>query len=444
MVKAVPAGRQARFKIPADYNIMFGICALFVTVALVLDSPAQILEGLVAIHTSRSVLVTDYIALAGIGAALVNSALLLLLNLLMLIATRNAPNGKIISVLFLTIGFSLFGKNLFNTLPITAGVWLYGKVSRIKFSTLVLHGVVSTTIAPIVSEVAFSGGGATVYRIAAAYAVGMFVGFIFPVVAEYVKRMHSNFCLYNGGIAGGFIATMFAGIFRSMGMGIVPENQWDTAHTVHLTILACGIAVALIVYSIVATDKPAASFKKFRSIMGENNPDDSDYFAKYGASCYKNIGIMAILSVAVMHFLNVLPWIDEPIPINGPILGGIFTISGFAAYGKHLRNTIPVLLGSIIAVQFNHLDSTAPTNILAILFSTGLAPIAGKYGWAWGIVTGFLHVSIAVFIGDINGGLNLYNNGFAGSFVAVLILPVIEFFRGVYGKMRGGKVPPGT
>ena len=149
--------KSASFKIPIDYYIMFGICALFVTVALVLDTPQQILTGFIRIHTSRSVLVTDYIALAGIGAALMISAVLLFLNLLLLISTKNAPNGKIIAVLFLTIGFSLFGKNLFNTLPITAGVWLYGKVSGIKFSTLVLHGVVSTTIAPIVSEVAFSG-----------------------------------------------------------------------------------------------------------------------------------------------------------------------------------------------------------------------------------------------------------------------------------------------
>jgi len=415
---------------------MFGICALFAVVALVFDTPRNIVAGLVKINLSRSVLISDYVALAGIGAALVNSSLLLLLNLLMMILTRNAPNGKIISVLFLTIGFSLFGKNLFNTLPITAGVWLYGRISGIKFSSLVINGVVSTTIAPIVSEIAFSQIASAPYRIAVAYLVGIFIGFIFPVVAEYVKRMHSNFCLYNGGIAGGFIATMFAGIFRSMGIVIVPETYWDVDHTLHLTILSCRIGLALILYSILATDKLAASFMRFRQIMEESDPNDSDYFAKYGSSCYKNIGIMCILSVAVMHLLNLSPWLDGRVPINGPILGGVFTISGFAASGKHLRNTIPILVGSIIAVHLNHLDSTDPTNILAILFSTGLAPIASKYGWAWGVATGFLHVAIAIFIGDINGGLNLYNNGFAGSFVAILILPVIEFFRGAYARMK--------
>jgi len=419
--------RAAKYKIPVDYYIMFAICLLFMGVAFALYSPQEIFQGYVKIHTSRSVLITDYIALAGLGSALVNSAVLVIFNLFLLIANKRSPDGKIIAALFLTIGFSLFGKNMFNTLPIMAGVWLYGRVSGIKFSTLVVHAMICTTIAPIVSEVAFSGGATTPYRVLAAYATGIFVGFIFPVVAEYVKRMHSNFCLYNGGIAGGFIATMFAGLFRSIGMEIVPENYWNTDYTFYLTILACGIAVALIAYGII-TDKPAVSFKRLKKIMEESDPDDIDYFSKYGNSCYKNIGIMCILSTVVMLFLG--------IPINGPILGGIFTISGFAASGKHLRNTIPVLIGSIIAVHFNHHEPTAPVNTLAILFSTGLAPIAGKYGWFWGIATGFLHVSIAIFIGDINGGLNLYNNGFAGSFVAVMILPIIEFFRGVYAKLK--------
>ena len=223
------------------------------------------------------------------------------------------------------------------------------------------------------------------------------------------------------------MATMFAGLFKSLDMNLEPENYWDTFHTWHTTGLAVAIAIPLIIYG-AATFKPADSFSRLRKIMDESNQDDTDYFVKYGKTSYKNIGIMSLLSVAVMLFLRV--------PINGPILGGIFTISGFAANGKHLRNTIPILLGSTIAAYFNHLPPNAPVNAMAILFSTGLAPIAGKYGWQWGIATGFLHVAIAVFIGDINGGLNLYNNGFAGSFVAVTILPVIESFRSSCAMVR--------
>jgi len=418
---------QGKFKIPADYYIMFGICLLFIIIAFCFATPRQIFEGYLKIHTSRSVLITDYIKLAGLGAAFINSAILVIFNLIILIITKRDANGKVIASLFLTIGFSLFGKNMFNTLPIVAGVWLYGKVFNRKFSDMVIFAMISTTIAPIVSEIAFLNNEFTLLRFFAAYSIGVFVGFIFPVIADYVKVMHNHYCLYNGGIAGGFIATMFAGFLRSIGIEIIPENLWDTEHTFILSVLVYSIAASLIIYGI-ATDKPKNAFNKFKNLLKEHDPDDCDYLLKYHNTCYINIGIMCIVSTTVMLILG--------IPINGPIAGGIFTVSGFAACGKHLRNAVPIIIGSIIAVFLNHLEFDASVNTLAILFSTGLAPISGKYGWHWGIITGFLHVSIAVFIGDINGGLNLYNNGFAGSFIAVLILPIILIFKTMYVNIR--------
>ena len=418
---------SGRYKIPVDYYILFGICVSFIAIAFFVNSPGQILDGLIKIHTARSVLITDYVKLAGIGAALINSAVLLIFNLFLLVLNKRDPNGKIIASLFLTIGFSLFGKNMFNTLPIMAGVWLYAKVAKKTFADVIIFAMISTTIAPIVSEVAFLNNTLTIPGFFAALGVGIFAGLIFPVVADHVKRMHNHYCLYNGGIAGGFIATMFAGFMRSIGLEIVPENQWDTEHTVHLALIAYGIAFALIVYGIIS-DKPINSYRKFKSLLNEHDPDDCDYLTKYHNTCYINIGIMCIVSTTLMLALGK--------PINGPILGGIFTVTGFAACGKHLRNAIPIIIGSIIAARLNHLDFDASVNTLAILFSTGLAPVAGKYGWYWGILTGFLHVSIAVFVGDVNGGLNLYNNGFAGSFVAVLILPIIAESRAIKQRVK--------
>ena len=419
--------KTGSFKIPVDYYIMFGICVTFIITAFFFNTPAEILDGYIKIHTSRSVLITDYIALAGLGAALVNSAVLVIFNLFLLILNKRIYCGKIIASIFLTFGFSLFGKNLFNTLPIVAGVWLYGRVSGKKFSEMVIFAMVSTTIAPLVSEIAFLDENISFLKFIIAYGTGVFVGFIFPVISDHVKVMHNHYCLYNGGIAGGFIATMFAGFLRSIGIIIIPINLWDTSHTGFLAILAYTIAAALIIYGL-ATDKPKNAFKKFLHLLNEKDPDDCDYLTKYHNTCYINIGIMCIVSTSVMLLLGM--------PINGPILGGIFTVSGFAACGKNLKNATPIIIGSILAVQLNHLDSTASLNTLAILFSTGLAPIAGKYGWHWGILTGFLHVSIAVFIGDINGGLNLYNNGFAGSFIAVLILPIIIASKALYVKLK--------
>ena len=421
------------YKIPIDYYIMFGISIILVVFAVFLDTPERIWEGYVKINLSTSALVTDYVALAGIGAALVNSAVMLILNLLMLIYTKRRPCGRIMAALFLTIGFSLFGKNMFNSLPIVAGVWLYGRVSRVKFSGLVVQAMVSTTVAPIVSEVTFGGGGGiSLEKIAAAYIIGMFVGFIFPPIMENVRRLYKNYCLYRGGIAGGFIATMFAGLFKSFGFELTPENYWDTSHTMYMAMFAYSVALLMIIYVVIA-DKPVNSFRQFRKLMKERDPDDCDYVEKYGDICYINIGLMCIVSTTLMLFMGV--------PVNGPVLGGIFTISGFAAHGKHLKNITPILIGSIAAANLNNMEFVDPMNSLAILFSTGLAPMAGKYGWQWGIVIGFIHVSIAIFIGDINGGLNLYNNGFAGCFSVFVILPLIKFGRRLFimikAKSRG-------
>ena len=58
------------------------------------------------------------------------------------------------------------------------------------------------------------------------------------------------------------------------------------------------------------------------------------------------------------------------------------------------------------------------------------AIIAGAGGAAHvaGVVAGILHGSVVAYIGSIYGGMNLYNNGFAAGFVAIIMVPVIESF----------------
>jgi len=418
------------YKIPAEYHIVFWICISFVVIALFLESPIQLLRNYFIINTSRSVLVTDYVALASLGSTLVNAAISCLFCLFLLVRNKTAPSGKIIAALYLTIGFSMFGKNMFNTLPLFAGIWLYSKVNGVKFSGLVGMAMVCGTIAPIVSEIAFLYDWYNPVRFIIAYGVGVFIGFIFPVVAEGVKRMHSGFCLYNGGVAGGFIATFTVGLMRSLGLEVMPENFWDTEHTFFLASLSYILGLVLIIYGIFM-EGPINSYKKMKLLTYDSDIDDNDYLIKYGYTCYINIGVMFIVSTSLVLLLN--------IPINGPTLGGIFTVAGFAASGKHVRNSVPVLLGSTIAANFNYFELTASTNSLAILFSTGLAPISGKFGWKWGVMIGFLHVSVAIFVGRLNGGLNLYNNGFAGGYVALVFVPLIIYFNDLFDKFKKRK-----
>ena len=81
-----------------------------------------------------------------------------------------------------------------------------------------------------------------------------------------------------------------------------------------------------------------------------------------------------------------------------------------------------VLLGGLASTW----TISDPSPMLALLFSTTLAPVAGEFGIIVGVIAGFLHSCVALNVGIVYGGMNLYNNGFAGGIVAMFMVPVIH------------------
>ena len=112
--------------------------------------------------------------------------------------------------------------------------------------------------------------------------------------------------------------------------------------------------------------------------------------------------------------------------LNGPTIGSIFTIVGFSPAGKHMKNILPIMVGVCISAFLKQWAINEPAPMLTLLLSTTLAPIAGEFGIIAGLIAGFLHSSVALNVGIVYKGLNLYNNGFAGGIVAIFMLPVIE------------------
>jgi hypothetical protein len=105
------------------------------------------------------------------------------------------------------------------------------------------------------------------------------------------------------------------------------------------------------------------------------------------------------------------------------------TIVGFSAFGKHPKNIIPIMVGVFVGSLAKPWSASDPSVTLAALFGTTLAPIAGRFGWHWGIVAGYVHASAALSVGYLHAGLNLYNNGFAAGIVAAVLVPVIMAVR---------------
>ena len=80
--------------------VLFGLCQ---------DTPAGIFRGMGVILTMEDVLITDYIAIAGMGAAFVNAGLVTLISAVLLKLVKDPVNGATLVTLGLMAGFSLFG-----------------------------------------------------------------------------------------------------------------------------------------------------------------------------------------------------------------------------------------------------------------------------------------------------------------------------------------------
>lgn len=72
-----------------------------------------------------------------------------------------------------------------------------------------------------------------------------------------------------------------------------------------------------------------------------------------------------------------------------------------------------------------HWSLNDPAVQLACLFCTTLAPVSGYFGWPYGVLAGFIHSSVVLYTGSPVAGMNLYNNGFSGGLVAIVLYATI-------------------
>jgi hypothetical protein len=115
-------------------------------------------------------------------------------------------------------------------------------------------------------------------------------------------------------------------------------------------------------------------------------------------------------------------------PLSGPMVAGIFTFMAFGSYGKHLRNSLPVITGLIIASAIPGFSLINLGPSIAVFFVTALAPVAGKFGLFYGLLAGFLHLLIAPQALALQGGFDLYNNGFTAGLVAGIVVVIAQQF----------------
>ncbi|MFA9422042.1 MAG: DUF1576 domain-containing protein [Sedimentibacter sp.] len=388
---------------------------LFV-MAFFFDSPYVIATGLYNIIISPDVLLTDYLSTGGIGAAFLNAALLTYAHIFIVYKLKVKINGPIIAALFTITGFSFFGKNIFNIWPIYLGGILYVKYRKIEYKNILIVMMFSTALAPIVTELSFNLQLPFYIRLLIGIIVGMTCGFIVTPLAANMNKLHDGYNLYNVGFTAGLIGTVINSLLKSFNINIVQQQTLSVEYDLVLKIVLFILFIFLLCLGFLLNNR---SFKGYTRILKYSGRLFTDFTQLENYSLtFINMGIMGLQS---MLFVIVLRG-----TFNGPVFGSILTVAGFSAFGKHPKNTIPIMTGVLLAGILKIWDVQTTAFIIAGLFGTTLAPIAGKYGFFPGILAGFLHLSVVMNVGVIHGGINLYNNGFAGGIVASVLFPVFE------------------
>lgn len=411
---AIRLSRNHQFLILCLFPCYFFIVGFFAS------PPDEIIEGIITILREPDFLITDYIQLGGIGAAFINASLLTLTSIAILYCLKIELTGAAVTSIFLMMGFSLFGKNIINIWSILLGVILYACFHRQHPSKYIYVGFYGTSLSPIITEIIYIQHFPAPLALIFSIFVGIVMGFCLPPLATHLFYAHRGFSLYNVGFASGLIATIVVSVFKAFGLDVESREICSSGNNTLFMIIMFGFFAILLIIGMI-TERSRLVLKKYTDILKHPGLAGTDYFAEEGLGA-------SLINMAVNGAFATLFVIIAGAQLNGPTLGGIFTIVGFSATGKHLRNIAPIMFGVWLSTLPASWHITDPSVILAALFSTTLAPIAGKYGIIFGIAAGFLHACLALNIGVINNGMNLYNNGFAGGLIATFLVPVINSF----------------
>lgn len=380
----------------------------------------QVFKGYLEIIKSPSILITDYVYIGGLGATFFNVASILWINLILIKKLKIRMTGPVYAGLVMICGFSFFGKNLINTLPIYLGIFLFSLYKKVPVKSFVITLLFSTGISPIVSYCFFGFALEYYISIPLGIVVGTIVGFVVPAISSHTIIFHEGYNLYNTGFALGIISAVFYAIFLFCGLEVRTASDYDYS-TTNVFYLILPVISAISIGIAIFNDHQVLA--KYVALTKTHGRLISDYVREFSIEA-------VLFNFGTIGFFLTLIAILFKIPMNGVVFGSALSILGFAGFGMHMRNVLPVWIGSILAIYISMLIkgnyNLSISTIIAFIFASGLAPICGKFGFVYGLVGGFMHIVLTPIMINMHGGFDLYNNGFSAGFTAAILCVVAE------------------
>lgn len=396
---------------------LFALLVLFgASVAYLPGEP--IWDGMKRIVLSRDALITDYFELAGYSAAFLNAALVFGIGLIHVWYLKVSFTGLTMAALFINAGYALWGKNPVNILPILAGTVLYAKLHKSSMSRYIYTALFGTCLAPFVTEMVFLLPFSKMGNLGIAIATGIFIGFVLPPLSMHTASMHMGYSLFNVGFSAGILAFVMVSTLKSFGMESDTVLIWRTGQPVPI---AVGMYLFFLLTFLYGLFLCGGSLEGLKKIMKHPGRAVADFVLMDGVGA-------TLMNMALVGSISLTYILMVGGDLSGPVVGAILTAFGFAAFGAHVKNYLPVLAGVYLSSLITQFDATTPGIQLAAAFAVGLAPIAGQFGVLAGVIAGMLHAFLVMCTTSLYGGLNLYNNGFSAGWVAIFMVPMLESF----------------
>lgn len=437
--------------------------ALFISLFFLVSVPIAVLytkewdffENLWRILTSPSKLTTDYFALGGLGSTLFNAAVCGLLANAIIYMARVDANATTLAGYMLVIAHGFYGLNFINMWPPFIGVLLFCLVMKRKLSENIHIAFFATALAPLVSEMLFRypiGDSARIHWVGIVIAVisGIAVGFIVLPLLPGTTAMHRGYNLYKAGLAIGLLGIfIYAFLYHTLGIETPPAVAIDNpdyftlpyAYRGFMNIFFSVLFAATFIAGFFLNGRRIKEYGKLLKCTGYG----TDFTDQFGMPlCMVNIAIYGTALLLYLNLIFILPDIFPALPagvgFTGPTVGVVFAALTFAADGQHPRNVLPIAVGymllsalvtGICLLSGLPIPWTLSTQayINGFAFATGLCPIAGKYGFRYGVIAGFLSATICTVTADMHGGFVLYNGGFTAGLTALVLIPLLDFYR---------------
>ena len=408
------------------------ITLAFLVAAVCMPDRADMVSGLGKILTSPTKLSTNYFSVGGFAATFLNMGLVALAMTALYHISGTKVNNVATLAFLLTLGFCSWGIHILNMWFPAFGVVVGNLIKKEKPLANVNAMLFSTGLAPIVSEMLVRYPHAEVVGFHAlgfvlAVVVGVLAGILIPAGLPHSPNVHKGFNLYSAGLPVGMATFLLNGVFyKVLGIkvpdaaGDVAVASWGAVNIFCLALFGLFVVLALAM---------GCSLKDYRKLLFHPGQVNNVSGTMGNAVFLMNAGVYGLFILGYYNLVGA--------NFNGVLLGLIFCMLCTCNSGSRPTNVFPIMLGYVVASTVAGLvapllggeftmGAGAAAVCVGVCYANGLSPICDKYGWQYGFLAAVIHYCIVTLVPGLHGGFCLYNGGFTGIFVCIILIPLLE------------------